>query len=716
MSTVFKNDVVNSQLQSAFKQEMTPVDITRVLIIYTGGTIGMKHTDSGYTPVAGYMTGKLQGNGRFHEGNTSLNTVHVSTTEETLLSINGTFVKKVELPALVTPYSLFNKRIKYSCLEYDPLLDSSNMTMKDWVRIATDIEVNYELFDAFLILHGTDTMAYTASALSFLLENLGKTVIITGSQVPLSEVRTDAIENLLGALTIAGHFIIPEVGMAGDLTHAGLFFDNKLFRGNRSSKVNAVEFNAFESPNLQPIVNVGINIDVSWDLVWRPRRIARFKAHKILNPNVASLRLFPGITKETVQAFFSPSIAGVVLESYGSGNAPSNRPDILEIIHAACKRGVVVINCSQCKKATVSATYETGVALFNIGVVPGADMTPECALTKLTYLLGKFSDTERIRNLMGHNLRGELTIINRKQRFAYLPHYSHYASSQNILVSSVLSLLGVAHSPATPHAVDTPAFSFAEHDDNMPDMLDMGRGDSTDIHAGLEARLIPIALGHTARIGDIPTLAYLVSEFEALINVTNDDGQTSLHAAVREGHTECVTLLLRHGANVHLRDKYGRSVLMDSIVFNHPEIMRVLIQAGAHFSQDEEMDAVHYLCRAVSSNDIDRVRLLVEAGVDPNTGAQDGRTPLHLCSSDDLVDIAYYLISLPMHQLPPPVPMARVSSVSSEELAPSECRLRYTIDLEPRDRWGKTPLDYAQGNRVETVLRAALENKEATHA
>ncbi|CAG8734158.1 3973_t:CDS:2, partial [Dentiscutata heterogama] len=152
---------------------------------------------------------------------------------------------------LVTPPSFQGKRIKYSIVEYEPLLDSCNMISDDWVRIATDIELNYQSFDAFIILHGTDTMAYTASALSFLLENLGKTVILTGSQVPISEVRNDAVENLLGALTIAGHYVIPEVC---------LFFNNKLFRGNRAVKMNAVEFNAFDSPNLSPLATVGINI------------------------------------------------------------------------------------------------------------------------------------------------------------------------------------------------------------------------------------------------------------------------------------------------------------------------------------------------------------------------------------------------------------------------------------------------------------------------
>lgn len=506
---VFHNDVVSSQLDSPAVDKMVQVDMSRLLLIYTGGTIGMQNNPQhGYLPISGYITQKMAQNDKFHDTTSSLtdefNLVYQSVAEGSHTSkIHQTPVITKSLPALITPPSLFNKRIRYSVLEYSPLLDSSNMDMTDWVRIATDIEVNYERFDAFMVLHGTDTMAYTASALSFLLENLGKTVIITGSQVPLSEVRTDAVDNLLGALTIAGHFIIPEVG---------LFFDNKLLRGNRASKVNAVEFNAFESPNLSPLVSVGINIDVQWDDVWKPTRIARFKAHKVLDPSVASLRLFPGITEATVRAFFSPAIKGVVLETYGSGNAPSNRLDILEIIKNACTRGVVIINCSQCKKATVTSLYQTGIALLKIGVIPGADMTPECALTKLSYLLGKYSDPERVRHLMGKNLRGELTIINRRPRFTYMPN----AAAQNSLVHSIMAIIDN-------HISQTSQDSL--QDETHLDYPDGNEG--TELNSSLAKRLVPIAICHAARKGDFTTLAFLIQEFGSMINTPNDDGMVS---------------------------------------------------------------------------------------------------------------------------------------------------------------------------------------------
>jgi 60kDa lysophospholipase len=502
MNSIFINDVVNSQIDSLASTSMVQTDLSRILMIYTGGTIGMENNcNHVYHPVQGYLTLKLTQNDRFHQQEMRENVVFKSTKVNPTTTVNGIPCKQLSLPALTTPASLFNKKIQYSILEYDPLLDSSNMTMSDWVQIATDIEINYELYDAFLILHGTDTMAYTASALSFMLENLGKSVIITGSQVPLSEIRTDALDNLLGALTIAGHFVIPEVG---------LFFDNKLFRGNRCSKVNAMDFNAFESPNLLPLVTVGINIDVSWEDVWRPKRIARFKAHKNLNASVATLRLFPGITEATVSAFFAPPMAGVVLETYGSGNALSNRPDILAIIKNACDRGVVVVNCSQCKKATVTSLYQTGLVLLQVGVIPGADMTPECALTKLTYLLGKYNDPAKVRHFMCKNVRGELTLVSKKTQFTYLP----FGNTQNAMVSSIMQVIGM--NPNVP--VSTQSAVYPDIPDDTNDLDDHCED------GGVASRLVPIAFCHASRIGDIPTLSFLVQHFEHMIDLPSEEG------------------------------------------------------------------------------------------------------------------------------------------------------------------------------------------------
>ncbi|KAK3818715.1 MAG: asparaginase-domain-containing protein [Benniella sp.] len=461
----FENAAVDHQL-SQFIDEMLPCEVSRVLILYTGGTIGMKNTKQhGYVPVPNFLADTLSTQSRFHDlpslnsvfgrlsrtnsvadletlPNKSLNkhldpAMNGLPTHNTIppehATMNGTSsgyilppntpVNKIrvpcfshlpnsqgKIPSLITPPSLYGKRIRYSILEYDPLLDSCNITMADWIRVATDIEANYELYDAFIVLHGTDTMAYTASALSFMLEDLGKTVIITGSQVPITEIRNDAIENLLGALTIAGHFVIPEVS---------LYFSNKLFRGNRSSKMDTINFNAFDSPNLPPLVKVGINIDVNWAEVVRPTSLSRFRAHKSMNPNVASLRLFPGITDTTIRAFLAPPIQGVVLETYGAGNVPS-RSGIVDAMKEACDRGVVVVNCTQCKRGLVTDSYQTGKVLYGAGVIPGNDMTPECALTKLSYLLGHNLPVSKVREMMTTNLRGELTVTQPRTRFSYI--------------------------------------------------------------------------------------------------------------------------------------------------------------------------------------------------------------------------------------------------------------------------------------------------------
>uniref|UniRef100_A0A8C6VVX1 asparaginase n=1 Tax=Nothobranchius furzeri TaxID=105023 RepID=A0A8C6VVX1_NOTFU len=239
---------------------------------------------------------------------------------------------------------------------------------------------NYENYDGFVILHGTDTMAYTASALSFMCENLGKPIILTGSQVPIYELRNDGRDNLLGALLIAGQFVIPEVC---------LYFYNKLYRGNRVTKVDAGSFNAFSSPNLAPLATAEVDIKINWDTVWRANTTAKFQVRTELNRNVGLLRLFPGITASTVRAFLQPPMQGVVLETYGSGNGPDNRPDLLDELKAATDAGVIIMNCTQCLRGTVSASYATGMVLMDAGLIAGGDMTPEAALSKLSYVLAK---------------------------------------------------------------------------------------------------------------------------------------------------------------------------------------------------------------------------------------------------------------------------------------------------------------------------------------
>jgi lysophospholipase len=327
----------------------------------------------------------------------------------------------------------------------------------------------------------------------------------------------------------------------------------------------------------------------------------------MLNPSVASLRIFPGITAAAVEAFLSPTIRGIVLETYGTGNAPSNRKDLMLLLEEACKRGVVIVNCSQCKRATVTSLYETGSALLKIGIIPGSDMTPECALTKLAYLLGKYDSSERVRTLMQKNLRGELTVMDRKPLFTFQP----ISSSASSLLPSILHILGAG---------------VSTNDNNEQNDTDI---QNLEIQQGLNAKLIPIAYSHVVREGDTSSLQYLIQEYGDLIDIPTEDGFTPLHAAVCSGQSECVKILLRRGASIHLRNGYNYSPLFNSVLFGQRDCMLILRMAGAHFTQSEEIDMSFFFVKAIESNDIEKVHLVIESGANPNITIL-GRTPLHM--------------------------------------------------------------------------------------
>ena len=356
-----------------------------VLLLHTGGTIGMKRTTSGYKPEAGYLPHRLTQIDAFSDPEAG--------------------------GGQVTRPSRFGRRVRYDIIELEPLLDSANMSATEWVRIARVIEAQYDRYDAFVVLHGTDTMAYTAAALSFMLENLGKTVVLTGSQIPLSRTRNDAVDNLLGAILLAGHFVIPEVT---------IYFNDTLLRGNRATKMDAAGFDAFRSGNFPALVEVGVDIDVRWDLV-RPPPEPDGPLHviPITCEHVAGLRLFPSIAAGTLGRFLQPPLQGLVLETYGSGNAPDNRPALHAALGEATDRGVVIVNRTQCQTGMVSGEYAAGRALGALGVVPGADMTAEAALTKLQWLLSQGLSRDAVRTAMQLSLRGELTEPVVRPRFSW---------------------------------------------------------------------------------------------------------------------------------------------------------------------------------------------------------------------------------------------------------------------------------------------------------
>lgn len=287
---------------------------------------------------------------------------------------------------------------------FDPLIDSSNLNPEVWIKIAEMIKENYEQFDGFVVLHGTDTMSFSASALSFMLENLGKPVVFTGSQLPIGMLRTDGKENLITAVEIAadykdGKALVPEVCV---------LFENKLFRGNRTTKHNAEYFNAFYSYNYPDLAKVGINIHYNETSIQKASG-EMFAININLDTNIAILKMFPGINERTVDAIFNiDGLRAVVIETYGAGNAPTDAW-FVSAIKKAIGRGIIVYNVTQCPSGSVDmGLYETSVELRDIGVVSGHDITTEAAITKLMFLLGQDLESDKIKFFLNKSIKGEL--------------------------------------------------------------------------------------------------------------------------------------------------------------------------------------------------------------------------------------------------------------------------------------------------------------------
>lgn len=338
----------------------------KVLLIYTGGTIGMGKNEA---------TGALEP-----------------------LDFNHLVRNLPEFSLLETDIDTYQFR--------EPL-DSSDITPSEWAQIVKIIVGHYDSYDGFVVIHGTDTMAYTASALSFMLENLTKPVVLTGSQLPIGKLRTDGKENLITSIELAaahyddGRPMVPEVC---------IYFSGRLLRGNRSTKRNADGFNAFDSFNYPHLCEAGVTFNFNTHNILQPDYSRPVVPHLLLNPNVVVLSLFPGLQPQLIRHVLdTPALRSIVMRTFGSGNAP-HAPWLLELLGEACRRGVVVVNISQCAKGRVEMSrYDAGLRLSEAGVVSGYDSTVEAAVTKLMHLHARCADADEVRRLMNRSLAGEIT-------------------------------------------------------------------------------------------------------------------------------------------------------------------------------------------------------------------------------------------------------------------------------------------------------------------
>ncbi|MBF0693754.1 MAG: asparaginase [Flavobacterium sp.] len=340
-----------------------PLNKASILLIYTGGTIGM---------MKDFETGALKA-----------------------FNFDKLLENVPELRQL---------DCEIETISFEHPIDSSNMNIEQWIKIAEIIEENYDSFDGFVVLHGSDTMSYSASALSFMLENLAKPVIFTGSQLPVGDLRTDAKENLITAIQIASQRekslpIVKEVC---------LYFEYKLYRANRSTKISAEHFNAFTSPNYPALAESGVHLKINRDLLLKPKS-KKLLVHREMSDNVMILKIFPGLNPESLAAILGiKNLKAIILETYGSGNAPSE-DWFIELLDKAIKSGLFIVNVTQCSGGSVNmGQYETSTQLREIGVISGKDITTEAAITKLMYLLGQKVSGDVFKTVFETPLRGEM--------------------------------------------------------------------------------------------------------------------------------------------------------------------------------------------------------------------------------------------------------------------------------------------------------------------
>ncbi|KAF1918910.1 asparaginase-domain-containing protein [Ampelomyces quisqualis] len=511
-------------MDDAFAELQLPE--SRVLIIITGGTICMRKSADGLVPARGFLKAGLAPRPVFNDGSYP----------EPLEIVTDDKGTRKAVQSLRTPVSTYERRVRYCVLEFEKLLDSSSIDAAGWDQIAKSVQRNYQLFDGFVILHGTDSLAYTSSALSFMFHNLGKPVILTGSQAPMMELQTDAQDNLLNSLIIAGHFMIPEVC---------LFFNAKLFRGNRATKISAEDFDAFGSPNLPPLATVSsTKTNVLWHRVHRSTDLSPFTVQTSLDTgHVACLRVFPGITPAMLDAVLRlDGLKGLILETFGAGNTPGGADSAMtRTLADAVKRGIVIVNVTQCLSGSVSALYAPGTFLGRAGVVFGQDLTSEAALTKLAYLLAlPNASPEEVARRMSVSLRGELTESSRT-------HFEH-PSRSGVLTPELSSLT---------------------------------------------------ALGYAIQKGDLQgTRDIIRGEPRWLLNDADYQLNSPVHLAATSPNVEILRDFLAQGASIHLRNRAGNTPLFLAASAGLQDHVGILLDAGAHLHSEEMVAAKRHVSEA----------------------------------------------------------------------------------------------------------------------
>eukprot|EP01062_Namystynia_karyoxenos_P076895 TRINITY_DN7627_c0_g1_i1.p1 TRINITY_DN7627_c0_g1~~TRINITY_DN7627_c0_g1_i1.p1 ORF type:complete len:1528 (+),score=500.57 TRINITY_DN7627_c0_g1_i1:83-4666(+) len=561
----------------------------RVLVIYTGGTIGMVSTPDGFAPEAGYLPRRMR----------QLPQVCDTAAPE----VPGT---DGAMP--VTAIGGQSTRIYYTITEYEPLLDSCNMRHLDWMRIANDIGAAYSQYDSFVVLHGTDTMAYTASALSFMLENLGKPVVITGSQIPLSVPRNDGVENLQGALMAAGGLDVPEVS---------LFFCGQLMRGNRCTKSSASVLSAFSCPNFPPLATAHVGWEVNWELLWRTPGV--FRVRPAFCADVCVIPLSPGMDISMLRERLAACKAAV-LQTFGMGNAPTHHAEFLRAIRDAVEAGKVLINVTQCRTGAVASSDDDSpsAALHDAGVVCGGDITVEAALAKLGWMLGMQEEMGwgigDVRLLCAKSLRGERAVVRKSLRSTALP---------------VAAILRTAWSAVRKEEI-------LRKSTEAPDLrrasvipgVQMGMAD-------LKRALLPTLLCGTVAEGEagLPHLEDMIgASSETSLGLADYDGRTPLHIAAAKGEVEVAKRLIDAGAPLDCRDHVGVTPLREAVWNRNEEVVRLLQSRGASLVLDEETACID-MCCLIDAGDEERLRLMLFAGQSPNVAEYDRRTPLHVAAA-----------------------------------------------------------------------------------